>query len=330
MSDRRDYEYTYKDGGWFDDSEATLEDSSTFYTISGKDADKFNELIKHSSTNLEIEETDYGVHIRDKNTGKTFSATKSTDYGIFEVITLIVAIICTAYITDVLPILVTTPAILLSMIHTLPWGPFLFVGMLLLCRLALKKLDYLFIERYKTMLMLLSLVLTVLSLLIMRFVYQEPCLLDYTLGSFFNDIPAFVSITILWFSVCNVFFLINGATLRNKPIIRLGIYHQILIPMTAMILCGMACALMGLPMNLSHETQHHVTQTFLERLPYTQWYWLTDLLDQLIFSRRPLIVALIALISGIVLARVEDLIHFLRNRAQRKRRRKQAGQKKQK
>lgn len=330
MSDLRDYEYTYKDGGWFEDSEATLENTEESYSIHGRDADKFNDIANHYATSLEIEETGKDspyVTIHDKNTGKTFSAIKNdTTPAIVYVLLLVFALICGIMTSDILPILVTTPAISLSMLHTLPWGPFLFAGMFLFCRWAVKRFDLRYIDNYKKVLLVFSLILMLVTTLLMRFVFKDPSVMDFSFNSLFNEFPAIACIGIAWFSIFNIFFLAAGITVRDAHVIRHAVFYQVLIPMAAMICSGVGCAMASLPMELSHTPQSPVLQDFLARLPYTQWYWLTDLLDKLIFSRKPLIVALIALVSGIVLAKVEELICFLKQRSERKKRRKQARQ----
>lgn len=328
MSDRRDYEYTYKDGGWFDDSEATLENAEESYSIYGREADKFNEIADHYATHLEIEESGKDspyVTIRDKNTGKTFFALKNdTTPAIFYVLLLVFALICGIMTSDILPILVTTPAVSLSMLHSLPWGPFLFAGMFLFCRWAVKRFDLRYIDNYKKVLLVFSLILMVVSALLMRFVFKDPSVMDFGFNSLFNEFPAIACIGIAWFSIFNIFFLAAGITVRDTHVIRHAVFYQVLIPMAAMICSGVGCAMASLSMDLSHVPQSPVLQDFLARLPYTQWYWLTDLLDKLIFSRRPLIIALIALVSGIILYKAEEFYHFLRNRAERKKRRQKA------
>lgn len=331
MSDLRDYEYTYKDGGWFDDSEVILTSGAEPYSISGKDADSFNAIANPYTTDLEIEESDKDssrVTIRDKYTGRTFSAYKghSTLAVILYVLLFVFALICGIMTSDILPILVTTPAISLSMLHTLPWGPFLFAGMFLFCRWAVKRFDLRYIDNYKKVLLVFSLILMLVTTLLMRFVFKDPSVMDFSFNSLFNEFPAIACIGIAWFSIFNIFFLAAGITVRDAHVIRHAVFYQVLIPMAAMICSGVGCAMASLSMELSHTPQSPVLQDFLARLPYTQWYWLTDLLDKLIFSRRPLIVALITLVSGIVLAKVEELICFLKQRSERKKRRKQARQ----
>lgn len=332
MSDYKNYDYKYKNGGWFDDSEATLENSSESYSISGRDADKFNELTKDYQTHFEIEDLgkdNVHVAIHDRHTGKTFYALKNdTTPGIVYLFLMIFVIICSLMVNDILPILVTTPAILLSMLHTLPWGPFLLAGLLLFSRWAVNKFDLRNNDTYNKILMFFSLTMMLISALLMRFVFKDPSVQDFNFNSLFNELPGIACIGIAWFSILNASFLVAGITLRDKRVMVHGVFYQVVTPMVAMMCSGVTSAMASLPMNLSHELQSPVLQDFLARLPYTQWYWLTNLLDRLIFSRKPLIVALIALVSGIILYNVEKFYHFLKNRSERRKHRNNARQNK--
>lgn len=303
MAKERKFDVDYKKGDLFSDSSVHLhENTGNDLHLSGKGADHF---AKHSDRMEIVDEGEYGATFRDTLTGAEFYATRP-DQGVG--FWLIVGILCALVVPESLPTLATAPAVVISMVHTLPWGPVLLAAMLGISWLVATWVDDWL--PYKFAWIGMSVLMAVISLLIMRFGIRDSVMIPTGFGDFLDILGGIFCVILICSGLCNIFLLIGGILARSWDVILPAIYFALLLPALVMVIGGVAYALANYSLALSDPPLSDVVQNFLARFPCTQWPWLLKLLDDLIFTRNPWIVALIGLISYGVIWLLNCFFHF--------------------
>ena len=269
------------------------------YHLSGDEADRF---MRHRGR-IELIESDGDALVYvDRWTGEKFYAGKSEpSFLVMAGIAIGMFLLLAHALIDSTMCFLMAPAMLISMTYSaFPWGLLVLAAMTavgwVISKYVAGRIPYVRI------LLGLSVIMTILSAILLRFVYHEPDFYLDGILSIFNYISGLLGIFILSISFCNIMLLVGGFITRRGFVLRPAIFFHFFFLAASLILGGLCRLILNITVSMSLPPYTGAIYGFLMHLPYSPWPWFERAMDGIFFQNGNLISILIgAVLLGVLL-----------------------------
>lgn len=306
MSDKREFDLTFEQGYFEEDDSLQIHERGEDgeYYLSGADARKF----MRNRSDLEVSSKDKdSIHFRDKVTGEIYTAT-APDHTLGALI--LGAIVLLFVSRSIAPAITMVPVTAVCLLWSFPWGPVVLLVMGGVAWWTCRKWGHCR-EGYPLILLDSAMVLTILSLLVLRFVLKADCLM-WSIFLIPSYAVGIVGLIFLWAALFNVLTLLIGIVKRNGNLIRPGLFYLITLPAVTTAVAGVSGFFGAEHLSVHAVPPNDIIRSFLEALPHSGWQWFGNLIEAQLFARGPVAVAAIgggAALVMLLLNRILGLTH---------------------